>query len=1070
MAYEYLTPIIGTERSGDGNDPYIEVTNDIKKVVNGKVKLNEVPFYNDHVYVTAVASPYETEVYYETFDYTTEIGRYNYRVDYNNGNIYFNPECNGRILTFKYRAKGFTSISVERVFVEENGGEVVSTLGDIIDLGKSFIDNLQHLDTAIIEAETATTNAIVATNNANTAISNTQSATLDANNAATLANEKATLADTNAQLANTAATNANIINSNITTAENLRVTAEQSRVDAEETRVLNENARIARDAEFVNKGTYSNETAYKAGNEVLYVRSSYRAKIDTQGNPPPAYPTNENTWWILTASQGSDGTGGDMYKADFANNAKVNEGYVDKAILADNSTTLTGLTSNVTDIDNTVTKVSGISTGATKVESSLTNGNIKVDSVETEVYSHPTTHEANMITITDIGGLYDSTDVEGALQESANQIDILSNNLNTLDTNFDSHSSDISKHKLNIKDFGAKGDGVTDDSIAIQTAINASAGLKLYCPKGNYIAKGLIGISNIVIEGEGKDLVTFTRIASASDTTSILEFNSKSHFTISGITFDGNKANETNGAMAITIIGCSDYNITKCKVINCKTNSGYGSGIYISGGTNKTATTISNILNNSFESNDGDGISVCKEWNLLIQGNIFKYNSGCGVNVLDNEYPVVSNVSNNIQILNNFAFNNSSVGIRVAGFVEGGTADAPVLGTSLPQSRKIHIHGNICTNNGSYGIVYQGTNGSVMGNTCELNSRNVDYAGGILFNAANSICSSNSTRDNKSYGIDAGGALGCVISNNECMYEGATDGTKATYINVGAGISCIVSGNQIYMGGSQQCTGISYSGVDGSVNTPFPNIGSYMIITSNSINCNGNASTIGIYGGRLAGNSKVTNNTIINISDVNRAIIIEVTGVIIKNNDVFASAYYGSAIPYVASASTMIIPDGAETMFVTGTTNITRLLTYSQNIYDSSVRDVQINNQGSGYSYTTPPTVAFSGGGGTGAAGVAEVDYSGKVIAVKMTNVGTGYTSAPTVAFSGGGGTGATGTALIGCNNCEGKEISLMFQSALTVTDGNNLMLNGNLVATDGTILKLRGAYGNWYEVSRTIG
>jgi hypothetical protein len=30
-----------------------------------------------------------------------------------------------------------------------------------------------------------------------------------------------------------------------------------------------------------------------------------------------------------------------------------------------------------------------------------------------------------------------------------------------------------------------------------------------------------------------------------------------------------------------------------------------------------------------------------------------------------------------------------------------------------------------------------------------------------------------------------------------------------------------------------------------------------------------------------------------------------------------------------------------------------------------------------------------------------------------MTNTGTGYTSVPTVAFSGGGGTGATGTAVI---------------------------------------------------------
>ena len=51
--------------------------------------------------------------------------------------------------------------------------------------------------------------------------------------------------------------------------------------------------------------------------------------------------------------------------------------------------------------------------------------------------------------------------------------------------------------------------------------------------------------------------------------------------------------------------------------------------------------------------------------------------------------------------------------------------------------------------------------------------------------------------------------------------------------------------------------------------------------------------------------------------------------------------------------------------------------------------------------YSVAPTVAISGGGGTGATATA-VLTSGKVSGITITNPGTGYTTAPTIAFSGG--------------------------------------------------------------------
>lgn len=74
------------------------------------------------------------------------------------------------------------------------------------------------------------------------------------------------------------------------------------------------------------------------------------------------------------------------------------------------------------------------------------------------------------------------------------------------------------------------------------------------------------------------------------------------------------------------------------------------------------------------------------------------------------------------------------------------------------------------------------------------------------------------------------------------------------------------------------------------------------------------------------------------------------------------------------------------------------------------VDSITITNGGS--SYETPPTVEFSGGGGTGAAGTA-VLTADAVTSVTITDPGTGYTSAPTVAFTGGGGADAAGTAVL---------------------------------------------------------
>lgn len=92
-------------------------------------------------------------------------------------------------------------------------------------------------------------------------------------------------------------------------------------------------------------------------------------------------------------------------------------------------------------------------------------------------------------------------------------------------------------------------------------------------------------------------------------------------------------------------------------------------------------------------------------------------------------------------------------------------------------------------------------------------------------------------------------------------------------------------------------------------------------------------------------------------------------------------------------------------------------------------------NNGSGY--TSAPTVSFSGGGGTGAAGTAVVT-NGVVTGINITAPGTGYTSAPTIALTGGGGTGAAATAVLSGGGV----------ASATITNGGT---GGTLTVTDNT-------------------
>ena len=93
-----------------------------------------------------------------------------------------------------------------------------------------------------------------------------------------------------------------------------------------------------------------------------------------------------------------------------------------------------------------------------------------------------------------------------------------------------------------------------------------------------------------------------------------------------------------------------------------------------------------------------------------------------------------------------------------------------------------------------------------------------------------------------------------------------------------------------------------------------------------------------------------------------------------------------------------------------------------------------------GFGYTSAPTVTFSGGGTTDeATGTVQIDPLGFVTGITITDPGSGYTSAPTVTISGGGGTGADGIATL-----------TGIVTSITVTNGGSGYTSARTISLSG--------------------
>ena len=261
-------------------------------------------------------------------------------------------------------------------------------------------------------------------------------------------------------------------------------------------------------------------------------------------------------------------------------------------------------------------------------------------------------------------------------------------------------AADPSVPTFNVKTEGALGDGVTNDTTAIQTAINAALAVNgtVYFPEGTYITSQLIfndgnrTTARIRVCGAGWGSVV--KLISGSTGQNPFFVTTIAGVTFENLTIDGNKAGQSAPALNCVRTDVNDSVFRTVRFINASRD-----GIFATPATAASVTRLTVVgchFENIGDAVDGEfGIAAERVTNVSIVGNVCE---GAASGLCDIEPMDVGDVAEDITIIGNVVRNTG------AGFSGAAAILLHATNSGYPNVRRAVISGNTINVAGQHGI------------------------------------------------------------------------------------------------------------------------------------------------------------------------------------------------------------------------------------------------------------------------------------------------------------------------------------------------------------------------------
>lgn len=342
---------------------------------------------------------------------------------------------------------------------------------------------------------------------------------------------------------------------------------------------------------------------------------------------------------------------------------------------------------------------------------------------------------------------------------------------------------------VNVKDaaYGAKGDGVTDDTAALQRAVNAVAtGGTVSLPDGTYMVNALTSVllkSNMTLSlSQGAVLKA---IANSATGYAIVTLSGVNHVNVVGGTLLGERSahSGTTGewGMGLKVVNSQQVFVERVLAQDC-----WGDGFYVGTSSN---ITLCNVV---ADHNRRQGLTITSVDSMVVRNCTFKNTTGTlpedGIDI----EPNVGDTAKNILITGCTITGNSGFGIEIGVpgnntgkawitgvVVDGNTctgngvntlSTSPRAGIQVNNTPGHQITNNICSSNGLGILLRNGANGcTVTGNTA---NQNFGEDGIQVYSTAGNVITGNTAKNNARYGIYSVDNTTITISNNTMSGNG----------------------------------------------------------------------------------------------------------------------------------------------------------------------------------------------------------------------------------------------------------------------------------------------------------